>query len=339
LNRLVVSLTAPRAHRTIVDALQAPLPPWMAVREILIEPGHYPGTGFFTEGNVVLTAVAGPGSVTLDGSTDGTIEIRGSTTLRGITVRNWSADGNALQVPSGNVLAEECEFVSRRGSVAVSVWGGGRLALRNCRVQDGAVVYSNSMGAMEGTIIQGTSDNAVALRAGSSVTVVSCRIEDAGGSGIWVTEGSQPLIERSSIINSAAAAILVDDRGEVTIRDALLDKTEQCGLVVRDKARALVEDTLITGAGVDGIWATTSGRITARRVRVLDGKRAGLGVDERASVLLEDCEVTNAGDWGIWVGDTAEATVVRGSVNESGAGVTVNPGGVVTIDGTTVSRH
>lgn len=173
----------------MLDALQAPLPVYgPAGRHILIEPGLYPNTGFHSSGDFVLTAVGGPGSVTLDGATDATIEVTGQVTLQGLIVRNWSAQGLALEVAEGSVLAEQCEFVSR-SDLAVRAAQGGRLALRECQVQDGAVVYSAASGVMEGSSVSGTDGNAVAIRSGSTVTIRSCRVTDAGQHGIWVTEG------------------------------------------------------------------------------------------------------------------------------------------------------
>lgn len=74
--RLVVSQTSPRAYRTVLDALQAPVPPYgPSGRHILIEPGQYPNTNFWSSADFVMTAVGGPGSVTLDGAADETIKL------------------------------------------------------------------------------------------------------------------------------------------------------------------------------------------------------------------------------------------------------------------------
>ncbi|MGP4026126.1 AAA family ATPase [Actinomadura sp. 3N407] len=336
--RLVVSQTSPGAYRTVLDALQAPAPPYgPSGRHILVEPGHYPNTGFRSSGDFVLTAVGGPGSVTLDGATDATIELTGNVTLQGLIVRNWSAEGAALDVSEGSVLAEQCEFVSRAETVAVRGWGGARLALNGCRVQDGAVVYSAASGIMESTDVTGTDANAVALRKGSAVTVRSCRIEGAGGSGIWVTEGSKPLIEQCTITGAGAAAVLVDDRADAAIRNSALHGSERCSLVVRDNATAVAEDCLITDAAMEAVWVTAGGTLTGRRIRMESPRRSGVAVEEGAGVF-EDCEVLGPGKHGVVVGDKGRATFVRGRVDGAKEiGIAVAEGGSGTVEATTVT--
>ncbi|TYB49734.1 AAA family ATPase [Actinomadura chibensis] len=335
--RLVVSQTSPGAYRTVLDALQAPIPPFSPPgRHILIEPGQYPNTGFRSSGDFVLTAVGGPGSVTLDGATDATIELTGNVTLQGLVIRNWSAEGAALDVSEGSVLAEQCQFVSRSEAVAVRAWNGGRLALKNCRVQDGAVVYSAASGVMESTDVAGPDGNAVAIRMGSAVTIRSCRIEGAGGSGIWVTEGSRPLIEQCTVTGAGAASVLVDDRADAAVRNSALHGSGQCSLVVRDNANALAEDCLIADATLEAVWVTAGGTLTARRVRSESPRRTGIAVEE-ATATFEDCEVVEAALNGVYVGARGRATFLRGRVERSTVGVLVGTGGDGTFDRTIVA--
>ncbi|WP_245623211.1 AAA family ATPase [Spirillospora albida] len=333
-----MSQTAPRAFRTVLDALQVPTPPYgPSGTHILIEPGQYPNTGFRSSGNFTLTAVGGPGTVTLDGDTDATIELTGHVTLQGLIIRNWSGEGSALEVAEGSVLAERCEFVSRPGSVAVRVWNGGRLAMHGCRVQDGAVLYSAASGVMDGTDVSGTPGNAIALRSGSSVTVRSCRVEDAGGHGIWVTEGAKPLIEQCTISRPAGAAVLVDQRGDAAVRNTAMHDTGGCALVVRDRGRARTDDCLVADAEVDAVWVAEEGALTARRLRVERPKRIGVVV-EQGSGRFEDCEVVAAAKFGAFIGAGGRAEFVRGRIEEAAAdGVTVLAGGSGTFEAVTVT--
>ncbi|SPT51817.1 right-handed parallel beta-helix repeat-containing protein [Actinomadura madurae] len=335
--RLVVSQTSPGAYRTVLDALQAPLPVYgPAGRHILIEPGLYPNTGFHSSGDFVLTAVGGPGTVTLDGATDATIEVTGQVTLQGLIVRNWSAQGLALEVAEGSVLAEQCEFVSR-SDLAVRAAQGARLALRECQVQDGAVVYSAASGVMEGSSVSGTDGNAVAIRSGSTVTIRSCRVTDAGQHGIWVTEGSRPLIEQCTISNPASAGIRVDDRADAAVRNCAFHDSGESSLIAVEKGNAVAEDCLIAGAGADALWVATGGSLTARRITMDAPRRTGVVV-ERGVALLEDCEIVGASTNGLSFTDQANVTVVRGRVADSGrVGAGLGAGARALLDGTTIT--
>ncbi|MFV2173360.1 right-handed parallel beta-helix repeat-containing protein [Actinomadura sp. LOL_016] len=320
-----------------MDALQATTHHAAAGRHILIEPGQYPNTGFRSSSDFVLSAMDGPGTVTLDGATDATMELTGHVTLQGITIRNWNEDGCALNVKDGSVLAEDCEFVSRRGSVAVRAWSGGRLALKGCRVEDGVVVYASASGLLEGTTVTGTEQNAIALRMGSSVTLRSCVVEKAGGNGVWVTEGARPLIEQCTISDSGVSGIRVDDRADIVIRNTAVRGSRESAVVVADNGVALVEDCLIKDAGREALWAARGGTVIARRVRMEEPKRTGMLV-EGASGTFEDCEIIGPPQNGVAIGEAGNVTFVRGRVEGAGVvGLNVLDGGNGLFDGTTVT--
>ncbi|MGC4956400.1 right-handed parallel beta-helix repeat-containing protein, partial [Actinomadura citrea] len=334
-----MSLTSPGAYRTVLEALNAPLPPGAPRgRHILIEPGSYPNTGFRSKGDFVMTAVEGLGSVTLDGRTVGTIEVTGKVTLQGLIVRNWSDKGLALEVAEGTILAEQCEFMTR-SRIAVRASKGAQLTLRDCEVQEGAVVYSASSGVMESTSVTGTDGNAVAIRSGSTVTLRECRISDAGGHGIWATEGSKPLIDQCTVSGPALSGIRVDDRAEAELRDCEFRGSGRTSLVAVEKGKAVAEDCLIVDAGADALWVATGGSLTARRVKVESPQRTGMVV-EKGTVRLDDCEVVNAPSNGIYLARDANLMMVRGRVADTGrVGVELDAGSRVLMEGTTITGN
>lgn len=239
----------------------------------MIEPGSYPNTGFRSTGDFFMEAAAGLGSVTLDGRGAATIEVTGQVVLQGLIVRNWSDEGTAVELDEGSVIADQCEFVSR-SNIAVRTSKGGRLYLRNCKVDEGAVVYSASTGALENTVLTGATGNAVAIRSGSSVMLRSCRVEDAAQHAIWATEGSRPVLEQCTISGPGKSGIVVDDHASATIRTSTIQNAGETALVVRDKGKADAEDTRISDAGIDGVWVLNGAVLTARRVRV-DASKPG----------------------------------------------------------------
>nr|WP_244994616.1 AAA family ATPase [Actinomadura coerulea] len=333
---MVVSHSSPRAYRTVLEALQAPLPYAAAGRHILIEPGAYPNTGFLSPDDFVMTAVAGPGSVTLDGATEATVEVTGRVTLQGLIIRNWSDEGLALDAAEGSVLAEQCEFVTR-SDVAVRAASGAQMALRDCQVQNGAVVYAAASGLMESTSVSGTEGNAVAIRSGSTVTLRACRISDAGGHGIWVTEGSRPLIEQCTISGPEGAGIRVDDHADAAVRNCAFHGSGGSSLIVLEKGKAVAEDCLIEDPHLDGLWVATGGSLTARRIRMESPRRTAVVV-ETGVMLLEDCEINGPGSNGLSFVAHSDVTVVRGRITGAGKiGAGLGSGAHALLDGMTIS--
>ncbi|QFG22498.1 AAA family ATPase [Actinomadura sp. WMMB 499] len=334
--RLVVSQTSPRAFRSVLDALQATAHQAAAGRHILIEPGQYPNTGFRSSSDFVLTAMEGPGTVTLDGATKATMELTGHVTLQGVTVRNWHEEGCALVAEEGSVLAEDCVFVSRRGTVTVRAWRGSRLALKNCRVEDGGVVYASATGLLEGTTVSGTEGNAVALRMGSSVTLRSCVVEKSGGDGVWATEGARPLVEQCTIGDTAGSGIVIDGRADVAVRNTAVQGSKSASLVVRDNGVALVEDCLLKDAGQEAVRVAEGGMLTAMRVRMERPRRTGVLV-RGGTGTFHDGEIIGPPHNGVVVGEAGMVSFLRGRIEGAGVGFNVLDGGAGSIDGTTIS--
>ncbi|MEU8434679.1 AAA family ATPase [Streptomyces sp. NPDC029216] len=333
--RLLVSQTDPRGLRTIFDALEVPRPPGPVL--IDVAPGHYRTEGLRCWGTVVLTALGGRGSVVIDGAAAYNFQVEGHMTLRGLVLRNWHETGRALGVRGGTAVVEDCEFLAKSGN-AVSAWGGSELFLQRSTVREGAVVYSDAAGLIEGSEVIGSALCGIALRDGSRVSVRDTRVTGAAEHGILVASGVNALIEQCRVEEAGEAGILVRDHAQAAIRASEIHGSTLCGLVVRDSGQADVHGLLIADAAVDGVWCTTSGALTAARMTVRDATRHGASADEGSTATLTDCEVVRAGAHGILAGDGGKAAVVRGSVSESDVGAGVTADGSLIMEGTLVAR-
>ncbi|MFB9831156.1 right-handed parallel beta-helix repeat-containing protein [Actinoallomurus acaciae] len=334
----VVSQTNPQAFPTIADAAKALGPPGERLRHIAVEPGVYRSDALKYWGNAVITAVGGPGTVTVDCAGSYTLRIEGHVTLRGLTLRNGNAEGVPLEAAGGTLIVEQCDFVSR-SSRAISVWNRAELFVRDSRVHGGGIVYSDSAGLVEHTEVFNADLCGIAIRNGSRVTVRDCRVQRAGEHGIWVSEGSTPLIERCEIEDSTAASILAQGRAKATIRDSRLRTSGQSSLVVRDNASATAEDCLVTGSGADGVWVTANATLTARSVHIEDGRRNGAVVDELSTATFEDCDITQATSCGLAVSGAGTARFTGGTITKSQFGASAANEGVLTLDGAKVSHN
>ncbi|MCO6008139.1 AAA family ATPase [Actinoallomurus purpureus] len=334
----VVSQTNAQAFPTIADAAKASGPPGERLRHIAVEPGIYRSDALRYWGNAVITAVGGPGTVTVDCAGSYTLRIEGHVTLRGLTLRNGNAEGVPLEAVGGTLIVEQCEFVSK-SSRAISVWNRAELFVRDSRVHGGGIVYSDSAGLVEHTEVFNADLCGIAIRNGSRVTVRDCRVQRAGEHGIWVAEGSTPLIEHCEIEDSKAASILAQGRAKATIRDSRLRTSGQSSLVVRDNASATAEDCLVTGSGADGVWVTANATLTARSVHIEDGRRNGVVVDELSTAAFEDCDITQAASCGLAVSGAGTARFTGGTITKSQFGASAANEGVLTLDGAKVSHN
>ncbi|MFJ3880399.1 AAA family ATPase [Streptomyces sp. NPDC090077] len=332
--RLLVSQTDPRGLPTILDALEFPRPPGPVL--IDVAPGHYRTDGLRCWGTVAVNALGGRGSVVIDGAAAYNFQVEGHMTLRGLVLRNWHETGRALNVVGGTAVVEDCEFLAKSGN-AVSAWGGSELFLQGSTVREGAVVYSDAAGLVDGSEVLGSPLCGIALRDGSRVSVRGTLVRGAAEHGILVASGVNALIEQCRVEETGHAGILVRDHAQTAVRDGEIHRSTQCGLVVRDSGRADVHGLLVADAGVDGVWCTTGGVLTAARMTVRDAERHGSSADERATATLTDCEVVRAGAHGVLAGDGGRTALVRGRISESDVGVGVTADGSLTMDGTVVA--
>ncbi|RSS44934.1 AAA family ATPase [Streptomyces sp. WAC07061] len=333
--RLLVSQTDPRGLRTILDALEAPKPAGPVL--IDVAPGHYRIDALRCWGTVVIAALGGPGSVVIDGAASYNFQVEGHMTLRGLVLRNWNETGRALAVVGGTAVVEDCEFLAKSGN-AVSAWGGSELFLQRSTVREGAVVYSDAAGLIEGSEVVGSSRCGIALRDGSRVSVRNTLVRGAAEHGILVASGVNALIEQCRVEDAGQAGILVREHAQTAIRASEIHRSTQCGLVVRDSGQADVHGLLVAEPAIDGVWCTSSGTLTAARMTVRAPQRHGVSVDEQSTATLSDWEVAGAGAHGILSGDGGKLALIRGMVSESDVGVGVTADGSLIMDGTLVAR-
>lgn len=333
--RLLVSQTDPRGLRTILDALEVPRPAGPVL--IDVAPGQYRIDALRCWGTVAINALGGPGTVVIDGAASYNFQVEGHMTLRGLVLRNWHETGRALAVLGGTAVVEDCELLAKSGN-AVSAWGGSELFLQRSTVREGAVVYSDAAGLIEGSEVVGSSRCGIALRDGSRVSVRNTLVRGAAEHGILVASGVNALIEQCRVEETGQAGILVREHAQTAIRASEIHRSTQCGLVVRDSGQADVHGLLVAESAVDGVWCTSSGTLTAARMTVRAPERNGVLVDERSTATLTDWEVARAGEHGILSGDGGKLALIRGMVSESDIGVGVTADGSLIMDGTLVVR-
>jgi len=320
---LLVSQTNPMALRTVNDAIHVPMAPAI-LRDIRVEPGHYPGFLVPMGFNCVVTAVAGPGSVTFDTPGDlATVKIMGDATLRGLDVRNGRGEV-ALWCAGGSGLVEHCTFSAARAASSVyasddaATGRPGRLALRGCRVHQVGVVYEDATGVIEDTEIRDVRHCGLAMER-STVEMRRCRIQQTGQDGLRVLAGSRLTLAQTHISDTTENGLLQGD-SETTISDVRIERAE---------------------AGVH----YGRGPIMARNLTVEDAATIAVYCDEDAVGTFANTAVRRAGKVGVYAGTERGVTFTGGIVESCGspeepaAGVYTHKGARLTLEGTTIRAN
>ncbi|MFV2127504.1 right-handed parallel beta-helix repeat-containing protein [Micromonospora sp. LOL_013] len=237
---------------------------------------------------------------------------------------------------------EHCSF-GPAGRSAAHVTGEARPVFKDCIFAEspvGVTVESNSAPSFETMTVRGSSEHAVVVADGASMTVRRLRATVAAGVGLLVRDGAEVNGVDLTIDASGANALELRESARATIREARFTGTASsavavgsscvlslqsaelrgAGLQVTGSGDLRLRDTELVGASGDGLWVGAAGTVTASQVRVRGARRAGIRLERGSEGSFTDCEVLGSGAAGIEV-ETADPVsitrcVVRGSGDE-----------------------
>jgi SpoVK/Ycf46/Vps4 family AAA+-type ATPase len=258
---------------------------------------------------VAVTATTGPGIVLASGADP---LLRRCRTVR--------TKGGALTVGDrSRGTFEDCEFLSSPAP-AITVRGHSTPALHRVSVRD-----------------SGAQGPAVLLAEDCAAEFDDLLVTDAGGTGLAIRSGANPLVRRARITSCAGHGVEVTDDGHGRLEHCEVDGAGGAGLRVADGGDPQLGDTVLRGAADSGVAVAAGGLATLRDCAVHDSRGAGIAVDKGAEVTVVRGRITGSGAHGVRIADGGRAVLrsceIGGSV---GDGVRVDSAEQVEITGCAV---
>ncbi|MGG8410561.1 right-handed parallel beta-helix repeat-containing protein, partial [Streptomyces sp. 12297] len=197
------------------------------------------------------------------------LRARSVLTLHRTTVRRFGRNGLSVWDPGTRATAESCEIHDSTGDYpAVWISDGASVSLVSCRVHDVPdavfVLDRGSRAEVVDSDLSQIRNTAVSVSDGAVAELDDCRIREAGtgawfrdhGSGgtlagctvdgvqtgVIVTKGADPQVERCTVSSSAEAGFYVSAEGRGTFRDCRVTGSDGFGFHVLDGCR-----TTLTG--------------------------------------------------------------------------------------------
>lgn len=197
----------PGAYATLKDAVTDAVDS----ATLVLAPGVYHESIDVTGLNLTITAADREAETVIDGndSYDPTLGCRrGSLKIDGISVRSHGSD--ALRVADCQLTIIGGTFSSQYG-VALRLTDRSKVEITGSSVSDSqqGIVAEDIGGTIDRVTITGSTDDAIAIRFGSDVTIRNTIINGSGYRGIYIYENARPVIENCDISNTREQGILV----------------------------------------------------------------------------------------------------------------------------------
>lgn len=337
----VVSLSRPGAYRTIAEALGAAGPSVV----LHVEAGTYTGPLSVRDRTVVVRAVDGPGTVTLE-TRDGTPVVsaeRSHVVLENVTLETHDpGTPTTVDVAGGVVELTGCAVTWRAGN-GVMVTDGARAVVTRCRF-DGSghgLGFVGSGGLVEHCDFTGPDLCGVSARLHCSPEVRACTFRDVRY-GFMAFQGAAGTVEDCEFTGVGDIAIGASRGSAPMVRRCRVGDGPGTGIFVGAESGGTFEDCVLTGLGGRGIALATTGAPVVRGCRVERPGKEGLysgGGNGRVERLVVD----HAPGTAVLIRDGGPELIdVSVTGGETGIAVTGDPGTRVRLVGGSVrdtSRH
>ncbi len=298
---LTVSLDGSERYRSITAALQDAWPG----QRIVVRAGIYRESLAVIRPVEILTA-SGERDVVIESSGPPCLVLQAETALvRGLTLVQRAANATqaawALDVPAGRPVIEDCRLsINASAPWSAAIFVHGQTAdprIRRCAIQDvpcsAVLVSDRARGVLEDCVISGAGNPAapaVAGITGAQTALLRCRVEHAGGAGVWCGDGGAVQLDGCDLSGCAGAGIEVSGGAPVVRRSRIL-QPRGAGVWVTNGGRGQFEDCEVVGTGGPGVWLASGATPTFRRCGVRDSGADGISVSDNAWGTFEDCQV------------------------------------------------
>ncbi|MFE5714265.1 right-handed parallel beta-helix repeat-containing protein [Streptomyces sp. NPDC056501] len=240
-------------------------------------------------------------------------------TLTRSTVRRFGRNGLSVWDPGTRVDANQCEIHDSTGDYpAVWVSDGATVVLDACRVHDVPdalfVLDRGSRVDVVDSDLSQVRNTAVSVSDGATAQLDDCRIREAS-TGAWFRDHGSGGTLAGCTIDAVQTGVIVTKGADPTIDRCTVTSPAEAGFYVSAEGRGSFTGCRVTGSGGYGFHVTDGCRTSLRKCRTERCARGGYEFPEEGAVA-EDC--------------TSDESAVRSSVPDGGTVLTATqPAGLL----------
>ncbi|WP_405837181.1 right-handed parallel beta-helix repeat-containing protein [Streptomyces sp. NBC_01518] len=221
-------------------------------------------------------------------------------TLTRTTVRQFGRNGLSVWDPGTRVDANQCEIFDSTGDYpAVWVSDGATAVLDSCRVHDVPdalfVLDRGSRADVVDSDISQVRNTAVSVSDGATAQLDDCRIRDAA-TGAWFRDHGSGGTLNNCTVDATQTGVIVTKGADPTIERCTVDSPAEAGFYVSAGGRGTFLSCRVTGSGGYGFHVIDGCRTTLKKCRTERCARGGYefadaGPDAAPGTgpVVEDC--------------------------------------------------
>ncbi|MER5296011.1 right-handed parallel beta-helix repeat-containing protein, partial [Streptomyces pharetrae] len=219
-------------------------------------------------------------------------------TLTRTSVRQFGRNGLSVWDPGTRVDANQCEIFDSTGDYpAVWVSDGATAVLDSCRVHDVPdalfVLDRGSRADVVDSDLSQVRNTAVSVSDGATAQLDDCRIRDAA-TGAWFRDHGSGGTLNNCTLDGTQTGVIVTKGADPVIERCAVDSPAEAGFYVSAGGRGSFLNCRVTGSGGYGFHVIDGCRTTLRKCRTERCARGGYefadgGPDAGAGPVVEDC--------------------------------------------------
>ncbi|WP_046508594.1 right-handed parallel beta-helix repeat-containing protein [Streptomyces odonnellii] len=219
-------------------------------------------------------------------------------TLTRSTVRRFGRNGLSVWDPGTRVDANQCEIHDSTGDYpAVWVSDGATVVLDSCRVHDVPdalfVLDRGSRADVVDSDISQVRNTAVSVSDGATAQLDDCRIREAS-TGAWFRDHGSGGTLNSCTIDAVQTGVIVTKGADPTIERCTVTSPAEAGFYVSAEGRGTFHNCRVTGSGGYGFHVMDGCRTVLTRCRTERCARGGYEFPEDGPTV-EDCTSDESG--------------------------------------------
>ncbi|AZK92810.1 right-handed parallel beta-helix repeat-containing protein [Streptomyces tsukubensis] len=214
-------------------------------------------------------------------------------TLTRSTVRRFGRNGLSVWDPGTRVDANQCEIYDSTGDYpAVWISDGATAVLDSCRVHDVPdalfVLDRGSRADVVDSDLSQIRNTAVSVSDGATAQLDDCRIAQAS-TGAWFRDHGSGGTLNNCTIDTAQTGVIVTKGADPVIERCTVTAPAEAGFYVSAEGRGTFRDCRVTGSGGYGFHVMEGCRTALSRCRTERCARGGYEFTETALLTVEDC--------------------------------------------------